>query len=241
MKLKIPFISDALSGLSRKWLLAIGSLGVAGFLGGSLLASMLLGGGQDPAAQAEETIEEVKQASIYAEDISSLEKLEKLSPTEAQIQDMLRLYREKLAEVEMTKKRLETEQQRLDLQQQDLEKMSGSLQEETTRLEAAAKRIRQAKLDLQKTRINYTQQERIAAGKQATMFEGMQPDQAAANLTSCYEAGNFKQALLILDSMDEKKAGRALAEIKDAKFVALLIEKLPKLRLLQQSGKAGPP
>ncbi|MFP4356325.1 MAG: hypothetical protein ACLFUJ_14500 [Phycisphaerae bacterium] len=238
MKLKIPFIEK----LGRTWTLVILGMAVAGFFGGSLLAGLLLSGGSqsDQPTPEQETIEQVKQAGVYADNKSSLEKLEQLSPSETQVQDVLKLYREKIAEAQARSKQVETEQQRLDLQRQDLERLAQDLQQETTRLESAAKRIRQAKAELEQTRMQYTQQERVAARKQAAMFEGMQADQAAENLTNCYKAGNIKQTLLILDSMDTKKAGRAIAEIQDPKLVALLIEKLPKLKLLQQEAEAGP-
>ena len=224
--MKIPLIG----GMDRKQVLLI-ALVVIAFFCGSFVLSVLFTQPEPKSRTPDEAVAQVKEREFQADNgyTSSLAKLERLMPAESQLLDMQKLFAEKQAQQEIREKQLDAREQRILLSEQSLQQQAQSLQDESIRLDAVVKRIRQARDELERTRIEYARQERIAAQKEAEMLQN-EPERAAASLTSLWQQGQFKMALLILDNMDEKRAGRVLAAFEDTKLVAQILEKLPKLQ-----------
>jgi hypothetical protein len=211
--------------------------GVAVFLafGGALGLSIFLTprpAKQDP----NDPQSQVKGDPLLADKDSQKATLERLTLPEAAVLQLQEEYKKKLAKLEDERQLLTAREERIVVSQKSLDGQAQALQDEAVRLEAAEKRVRQAIMDLRRTRVEFTRQEKLAMQKQAEFLEAMAPEQAAAAIQGLLEQGSMKNALLALQSMDSKKAGRALAAMTNAKYQALLLEKLPKLMEAQEQG-----
>jgi hypothetical protein len=196
---------------------------------GALALSLLMA----PPSQAprqDQPAGQVKSASIIADDDAGAKARQRLSLPEVAVLQLQEEYKKKLAKVKAEERLLTAREERIELSLKSLDEQAQALQDEAVRLEAAEKRVRQKIQDLQRTRVEFTRQEKLAMQKQAEFLEAMAPEQAAAAIQGLLEQGSLKNALLALQSMDSKKAGRALAVMANAKYQAMLLEKLPKLQ-----------
>jgi hypothetical protein len=233
--MKLPNILSSLS-LSRRQTIFGGAAILLAF-GGTLALSILTSQKQD--GQAGQSGPQVKSPSGNAEEGDSAVVAARLSLPEVALQRLQEDYKKKLGDLKNERRLLDAREERIELSLKSLDEQAQALQDEAVRLEAAEKRVRQKIQDLQNTRIEFTRQEKLAMQKQAEFLEAMAPEQAAAAIEGLLEQGSLKNALLALQSMDSKKAGRALAVMANAKYQALLLEKLPKLQ--QDPDEQGPP
>jgi hypothetical protein len=231
--MKLPAFLNKLT-FTRKQTI-IGAAAVFLAFGGALGLSIFLTPREDKQDPTQDQAQ-VKGDPLLADKESQKATLERLTLPEAAVLQLQEEYRKKLAKLEDDRQLLTAREERIVVSQKGLDNQAQALQDEAVRLEAAEKRVRQAIMDLRRTRVEFTRQEKLAMQKQAEFLEAMAPEQAAAAIQGLLEQGSMKNALLALQSMDSKKAGRALAAMTNAKYQALLLEKLPKLMEAQEQG-----
>ncbi len=161
---------------------------------------------------------------------SPIAKLEKLSLTEHELEKLIHQVRNKLNELESRQSHLDQQQQRIEIAQADLKHQAEEIENLRLSLVAPLKELREARLELERTRILVTKEERARIQNMALMFEAMDPMMGAQTLTTMMQNGQADDAARIVFFMQERRAAKLVGEIADKSMAARLLERVKRIR-----------
>ena len=209
---------------------------VVAVFAGSLVVALFTGGGPktDPGA---ETVAKIKDQPLFTD--SSIEKLERLGPTENQLQVLIKQVSEERDELKRRRNQLDDEHRRLDMVRKEIQQQLQELANARMSLQAAIPAVKRAQAELRRERVVVRQEEQENLQRNAEIFARMQPDAAAEIWTRMWSDTKGEDVVKMLLFMPSKSAAKIIAELQDRTIAAKLMiqaEKIRKQRM--QAGQA---
>jgi len=195
--------------------------------GGALLLSMLLGGPPQGPERADRP-----EAPVAAPAGMSLGMLDKMTPKEEKLNELVRQlngqieeYRRKARELELLEKRLDVSRELLKREAQQLEDLRLQLVKPLTELQ-------EAKAELERTRITIQRQEEARLKRLAAVYEKLDADAGARIMESMCKNEQEDDVVKILYVMSERAAAKVLGKIGEtnAELGARLVSKVKRIR-----------
>jgi type I site-specific restriction-modification system R (restriction) subunit len=221
--------------LTKKRLIVLIAVVVLSFI--ASLAATLLTGGTSPEEIRQMAAADLQESPLFAD--STIRSLEKLSASENQVQELLRLVREQRKGNERKKRFLEREEERIALARESLVKRAQEMEDLRVKLAAAIPALKQAKADLEQERIRVAAEEKQNLQHNALIFEKMKAPAAAETLTRMCADGREKDVILTLRYMSEKAAAKVLNEVQDEGVRARLFAEMKRVSERPSSEAAG--
>ncbi len=153
----------------------------------------------------------------------------KLSPKEAQLDELIREVRVKLAECKQHEAALEEREGRLAIAQEQLKKQTKELENLQIQLLAPLAAIKDEQEKLQKARVQVAQDEKVNLKRTASIYEKMDAASGGKILTGMCEQ-QMDDVVKILFYMTERSAAKILGEMPDKTLAARLTERLKRVK-----------
>ena len=212
---------------SKKRLMLIAALLVVSFAI-SCGVSFLLTPSPGPAPQqAAPTSEQPAQESALAQ-APTITDLDRLKPRERQLEELIRAFRSKSAELQVHRRKLKAHEKRVRIAQELLKKEAQGLENLRFQLAGPLANLKEAKAELERTRILIEKDERVNVKRTAMIYEKMDPMACSKILAEMCTTGQH-DAAKILFYMAERPAAKVLAEM-DGSLAAKLSEQLKRIR-----------
>ncbi len=206
-------------------LIVIGGLALVSFAGAFVVA--LTTGGPEP--------EEVrlgpngeKPGEILA--ATGISQLERLSPKEHQLDRLIKEMRQEIKSYETRKRELVLLEKRTQLAEENLRRQAQELENLRVEIASALAPLKEERAKLVRERVRISREERQNLQRVASVYSKMSSDAAAATLTQMMSDGQEKDAVRILHFMDERSAGKILAEFEDKTTAAKISEMMKRIR-----------
>ena len=208
-----------------KLIIIMAVLSVVGFAGAFLLTQWL-GGPPAPAPQP-------TTAPASAQEME-LAKLQKLSPKERQLEELIREVRAKLEELRRRERELGERARRLQIAEATVSQTARDAQNLNTKLTASVMPLQEAVKKLEKTRLVIEREELASFKQQAKYYEGMKPVEGAKVLQEMCRGAQFDDAVKILTCMKPKSVSKLLENLADKTLTPRILERMKRLRINDQ-------
>ena len=148
--------------------------------------------------------------------------LGELSPRGRQLESLVRELRFKIEDYDRRERTLLQRERRLEMTQEILEQQIREIEALRVQLTAAVGPLKDAKAQLESTRVLVDQQEQAKFRRLAAMYDKMDVAQASQTITEMCSSGQQNDAAKLLLYMGERQAAKAIAEIPDKAMAAQL-------------------
>ena len=155
---------------------------------------------------------------------------QELSPKEQKLEQFIRELRARLAECRRTQRKLDEQTKRVQMAQGLLKKDAQDLEQLRFELVVPLTRLKEARAELEKTRILITREERTNLKKTALIYEKMDATSGSEIFKEMCSNKQDDDAAKILRYMSDRSAAKILAALTDKALAARLSEKLKRMR-----------
>jgi len=145
-----------------------------------------------------------------------------LSPRAEQLESLVRELRFKIEDHNQRERKLLERERRLEMTQEILEQQIREIEGLRVQLTAAIGPLKDAKAQLESTRILVSRQEEEKFRRLAAMYDKMDVTQASQTITEMCASGQENDAAKLLLYMGERQSAKAIAEIADKALAAHL-------------------
>jgi flagellar motility protein MotE (MotC chaperone) len=192
--------------------------------------SLLLAPSPAPRLAAPTTAPAARPGEDLLAAVPMVAKPEGLQPRQRQLEELIRDVRARRAECIEMRQRLEQEAKRMEVARALLKKEGEDLEKLRFRLVGPLTELREAKADLEKSRILIAKEERANLKRTAAIYEKMDPASGSEILEEMCANQQETDAAKILRYMSERSAAKVLAGIKDKALAAKLSDMLKRMR-----------
>jgi len=200
-------------------------LSVVSFAGAFFLTQWL--GGPAPPPQQPTT------APVSAQE-AELAKLQKLSPQERQLEELIREVRAELEKLRRRERELDERARRLRIAEETVNQTAKDAQNLNTKLIASVMPLQEAVKKLEQTRVVIEREEKANLKQQAKYFESIDAEQGATVLQKMCLGTQFDHAVKILASMKAKKVSEILGSLAETDLAPRILERMKRLRIEDQ-------
>jgi len=202
----------------RKVILAA-ALALVSF-GASLAVAVLLAPGERPAGQPEASHEGAPTTRPAVV----------LTPSEVELDELIRQLRQKLAQCRRTDQQLAQRRRQLEIVQEQLARQAQELDDLRVKMASTVAALNEARRKLDTTRVRIVREDQANLKKTAAIYDKMDSASAGRILTDMCTQQHEDEAVKILYYMSERTAAKLLAAFEDAQLAARLCEKLKRIR-----------
>lgn len=203
-------------------------------IGGLLVVSFAISAGISWLTRKPAPAEHAKAAAGSAESAApeavAAAPSERLRPQEVQLEDLIKEMRDKLASLRRREEQVERRERQLDMAHEALRKDAQDLEALRLSLVSPLARLKEAKTELEQTRVLVTRGEAENIKKTALVYEKMDPASSSRILTEMASSSQEADAARILHYMSERAAAKCLSEIADKKLAARLSDHLKRIK-----------
>lgn len=212
--------------MSKKIML-VGGLAVASFVGSLAVAYMVTPRPKPPTdANHVEAAATTAPAGVTAGLVGGDSKL---SPKEAQLDELIREVRLKMAECKMREAAVEEREGRLTIAQDQLKKQTKDLESLQIQLLAPLAAVKDEQEKLDSSRVKVAADEKVNLKRTAAIYEKMDAATGGRILSGMCEQ-QMDDVVRILFYMTERSAAKILGEFQDKTLAARITERLKKVK-----------
>lgn len=148
---------------------------------------------------------------------------------ERHLMALIKEVRDKTRDVEKREQELRQEEQRTQMAYQDLRQEAEQLETLRAQMDSSVAAFKQAKTELERTRILIDTEEKANLKRTAGVYDRMSSQAAAGIIESMCENGQENDAVKIFQYMSERAVAKILAEVSDKKQAAHLSELMKRI------------
>lgn len=210
-------------------IIVMAGLGVVSFALSFLLSSML--GAPQPSSAEEAPGQDGAQ-----QDLGPLSPARAASvvPRAKQLDELVKEVRLRIGEYQRKQANLEKREKRLTLAEELLKKQAKELEALRMELVAPLNGLREARDELERSRVLIAKEEEANLRRIAAVYEKMDAAKAAERLSQMCNNQQEADAVKILYNMSERSAGKVLQEMTDVSLVARLTGMMKKVQQQQK-------
>jgi len=205
-----------------KMIIIMAVLSVVSFAGAFFLTQWLGGSPPPPPQEA--------GAPVSPQE-AELAKIEKLTPKEHQLEELIREVRAKLEELRRRERELDERARRVRIAEEMVNQTAKDAQNLSTKLTASVMPLQEAVKKLEQTRVVIEREEMANLKRQAKYYEGMKPVEGAKVLQEMCRGKQFDDAVKILTCMKPKSVSKLLENLTDRALPARILERMKRLRI----------
>jgi flagellar motility protein MotE (MotC chaperone) len=153
-----------------------------------------------------------------------------LGAKEKELDDLTKAFRERSEDIEKRQEKVLQRERRLAILQGQIKEQAAELEGLRMQLVTPLSRLKEAKDQLDRTRVVIATEEKANLKRVATIYETMDPIKSGQSMTEMCGANQEDDAARILYMMSERSAGKVLAELGDKGLAAKLVMKIKKIR-----------
>ena len=202
----------------KKLLVVIGVLTVVSFAGSFFLTQWLGGSPEPPPGKEAPPPQGAAPVTIQP-----------LTPKAKQLVELIREVREKLEEIRRRSRELDVREKRLRIAEGMLKKDADDLEDLRIQLTAPLNNLKDAKDELDRTRVQIATGEVTKLKRVAKIFEKMPGEEGGKKIVAMCTNRQLDDAAKILNYMSDKGVAKIMAEIPDDKAVPL-VQALKQIR-----------
>jgi len=216
--------------LANKKLIILISLAVVGFAA-SFVASMFLGGAPRPAGAQQRAQTARQTGSLMAQLAAG--GLGEMRPRDKELEELVKELRQKIDLCRQKEIELQEEEKRIGMARRQLRDQAQELEALRIQLVAPLARLKEAQVQMRRTRVLVTRQEQANLKKIAAKYEKMDSTAAAEIMTEMCANKQMDDPVKILFLMSDRSAGKVLAAMTDRKLAARM---LAQMKRIEQEG-----
>ncbi|MCD6303378.1 MAG: hypothetical protein J7M21_00265 [Planctomycetes bacterium] len=214
----------------KKYLLLLGILAAASF-GVSLTLSALLGGSRPSAKPAKTAAKPLSKSEALLAGLAAAHgPAVPMSPSRDKLEELVKDLRARVAEYERKERKLAERENRLALAERNLDIRAKELEKLRMQLVGPLTRLKDAVAELKRSQVVVSQQEKANLRRIADTFSRMDATKGGKILSGMCENNQIDDVVKILYYMDERAAGKLLAEMADQGLAAKLTGLMQKVR-----------
>lgn len=153
-----------------------------------------------------------------------------LGAKEKELEELIKAVRERAEDVEKRQEKVLQRERRLAILQGQIKEQAAELEGLRMQLVTPLSRLKEAKDQLDRTRVVIATEEKANLKRVATIYETMDPAKSGQSVTEMCSTNQEDDAARILYMMSERAAGKVLAELGDKGLAAKLVMKIKKIR-----------
>ena len=206
--------------LNMKKIVILGVMAAAGFAG-----AFFLSGAPKPVEQAAS-----RPAGAEGEAGPVEAGLPMPGAKERELEELIKAFRERSDDLENRQEKVAQRERRLAILQGQIKEQAAEQEGLRMQLVTPLSRLKEAKDQLDSTRVVIATEEKDNLKRVAKIYETMDPVKSGQSVTEMCGSNQEDDAARILYMMSERSAGKVLAELGDKGLAAKLVMKIKKIR-----------
>lgn len=156
--------------------------------------------------------------------------LPNLAAREKELDELIKAVRERTDDIEKRQEKVLQRERRLAILQGQIKEQAAELEGLRMQLVTPLSRLKEAKDQLDRTRVVIATEEKDNLKRVAKIYETMDPAKSGQSVVEMCGSNQEDDAARILYMMSERSAGKVLAELGDKGLAAKLVMKIKKIR-----------
>jgi len=212
----------------RLMMVVVAGLAVVSFVAAFVLSSLF--GAAPERSQAGQTVGAPAEAGTVGAARSGRVGSVVVTPPAEMLDELIKELRSRIDEYRDKDRQLEQREKRVRLAQESLKKQAKELEDLRMELVVPLTRLKEAKAELEQSRIRIAKAEEESLKRTATIYDKMDSESGSEILAQMCANKQEADAVKILQFMSERTAAKALAAMQDRSLAAKLSEMMKRVQ-----------